>query len=225
MAKESAKFFIVGTPIGNLKDISLRALETLREVDLIFCEDTRRSLKLLNAYEIKKPLKSCPAFKEKKESQELIRQLEEGKKVAYISDAGMPVISDPGAYLVRQAKEAGYPVEVIGGLSSITCFLAGLGEELEEFKFIGFLPPKTQRRRKLFESPVEIPTLFFESPHRIQTTLELIAEIKPQWRLSLAKELTKISEAYFSGSAKELLQDIPSWKGEWLGLIWSEEKE
>lgn len=223
MVTEQARFFVVSTPIGNLGDMTFRAVETLKSVDVIFCEDTRHSIKLLNHFEIKKPLKSCPYFKERQVSGEVVEYLGEGKRVAYLTDAGTPNLSDPGATLVREVRKAGYPIEIIGGVSALTYFMAGLGEDLEAFSFIGFLPAKSAQRARLIEAGVSIPTMFFESPHRIESTLKIFKEIRPETRLVLAKELSKISERFFMGSATELLKNIPSWKGEWVGLWFSED--
>lgn len=220
----SGKLYMVGTPIGNLQEISLRALETLRSVDRIYCEDTRHSLKLLNHFEIKKPLESCPYFKEEEKSNALVKALAAGERVAFISDAGMPGLSDPGWRLVRKAREAGFAVEVIGGPSSLTSFLAGLPMELEEFYFKGFLPPKSAARLRLFsDENLILPMIFLESPHRIEKTLQLWKEARPEIRLVLGKELSKVSEAFFVGTPEELLKAVPSWKGEWIGLAYSAE--
>lgn len=210
----------MGTPIGNLKDISLRALDVFREVDVIYCEDTRRTVKLLNAYEIKKPLKSAPYFKEREASAKILERLKSGESVAYATDAGMPSVSDPGSIVVSEAREAGYAVEIIGGVSSLTHFLAGMGHELESFIFVGFLPHKSTQKLKLFQSENDRPLIFFDSPHRIEKTLKLVEENFHDRQMILAKELTKRSEAFFQGRAGEILQKVPSWKGEWLGLIW-----
>jgi len=220
---EGAKFFVVGTPIGNLGDMTFRAVEVLKSVDLIFCEDTRHSLKLLNHFGIKKPLKSCPYFKERQVSGELVEALAAGKKVAYLTDAGTPNLSDPGATLVKEVRSAGYPIEIVGGVSALTYFMAGLGEDLESFSFIGFMPAKSAQRARLIQAGVSVPTMFFESPHRMESTLKIFAEERPAARLVLAKELSKISERFFMGTAVELLKNIPSWKGEWVGLWFSED--
>ncbi len=215
----AGKFFVVGTPIGNLGDMTIRAIDTLKSVDLIFCEDTRHSLKLLNHFEIRKPLKSSPYFKERKAATELLASLEEGKSVAFISDAGMPGVSDPGATLVAAVREKGIAVEVIGGVSSLTHFIAGLGVELETFRFTGFLPSRGIDRERFFDLAVQEPTIFFESPHRIETTLEILNSKCPQHFLILAKELSKISEGFYRGTPSDLVKQIKSFKGEWIGCI------
>ena len=215
----NGRLFIVGTPIGNLGDMTLRAIDTLKEVDVIFCEDTRRTVKLLNHYEIKKPLKSCPYFRERSQSVVVLDRLSEGENVAYCTDAGMPGLSDPGSILVEAAREAGYEVQIIGGVSSLTHFIAGLGEELETFRFIGFLPARKIERGRLFKDIGDEPTIFFESPHRIESTLELLKQFQPSTKVSLIKEMSKISEKYFSGVAEKVLKDITSFKGEWVGCL------
>lgn len=211
--------FVVSTPIGNLKDITLRALETLKTVDLIYCEDTRHSLKLLNHFDIHKPLRSCPHFKEKKLIDEVLDVLRDGKSIAYITDAGSPGICDPGSHLVGRVRQEGWRVEVIGGVSALTAFLAGAGIELESFRFVGFLPPRLVDRKRFFEGSILEPTIFFESPHRIEASLQLLAELKGDGFLILAKELSKISEAFFSGYPHEILKVVKSFKGEWIGMI------
>jgi 16S rRNA (cytidine1402-2'-O)-methyltransferase len=218
-----ARFFIVGTPIGNLGDMSLRALNILKEVAVIYCEDTRRTIKLLNHYEIKKPLKSCPYFKERSQVEPILNELKAGRSVAYVSDAGMPGLSDPGEILVDEVRAAGFKVEVIGGVSSLTNFIAGIGEELESFRFIGFLPPRRKDRAKVFSDGVQEPTIFFESPHRIESTLEILQETKPSSKLAFAKEMTKINETFFKGSPEEVVKSITSFKGEWVGCLFPEE--
>ena len=217
---KEAQFYLVGTPIGNLGDISFRAIETLKSVDLIFCEDTRRSQKLLNHYEIKKKLISAPYFRERSSVGLVEEILRSGQRAAYITDAGMPGLSDPGAILLGEIRKLGYRVEVIGGPSALTNFIGLLGVELESFEFVGFLPAKRAQRERFFSESLRIPKIFFESPHRLESSLMIIQEKKPLSKLCLAKELTKISEKFYEGSAAILLKSIESWKGEWVGLIW-----
>jgi 16S rRNA (cytidine1402-2'-O)-methyltransferase len=215
------KLYMVGTPIGNLQEMTFRAVEVLKSVDRIFCEDTRHSLKLLNHFEISKPLESCPYFKEEGKAQKLLEYLRSGEQVAFVSDAGMPGFSDPGWRLVRQAREAGFAVEIVGGPSSITSFIAGLPVELERFYFYGFLPPKSAARARLFASKEMIlPMIFLESTHRMESTIRLWAEARPEIRLILAKELSKISEGFFMGTPEQILSAVRSWKGEWIGLAY-----
>jgi len=213
--------FIVGTPIGNLSDITLRALEVLRAADVIYCEDTRRTIKLLNAYEIKKPLKSCPYFKERSQSEQILERISRNEKVVYVSDAGMPGLSDPGHILVEVVRQAGFAVHIIGGVSALTHFVAGLSRELDNFLFCGFLPARTKDREGyLKDASDELNLIFFESPHRIKSTLELLQKFHPQRQLSLAKELSKISEKFYEGTVESVRSSITSFKGEWIGCLW-----
>ncbi len=149
--KEVSVVYFVATPIGNLKDISLRALEVLRSADVIFCEDTRHSLKLLNAYEIKKPLVACHKFNERAAAEKIISAARENKEVAIISDAGMPVISDPGGQVCAQLKEAGVPYTVVPGANAALSALVLSAMPSERFAFLGFLPDKQGERRRLLE--------------------------------------------------------------------------
>lgn len=162
MVKE-ARFFVVATPIGNLGDITLRAIETFKNVDLIFCEDTRRTAKLMNHLGIQTPLRSAPYFKEQKESDSMLRLLAEGKSIALVTDAGTPGLSDPGSIFVKKARDAGYPVEVVAGVSALTHFLAGLGYELSEFHFCGFLPAKTNQKKNWILGSSSVARIFLKA--------------------------------------------------------------
>src|SRR5712671_3696184 len=171
--------FLVATPIGNLGDISRRALEVLNDVDLIACEDTRHTIKLLNHFGIEKPLKSYHDFNEEKKAREFADQLAGETKIALVSDAGMPAISDPGYRIVRMCRERGIPVVAIPGPNAAVTALAASGLPSDEFMFVGFLPPKKMARRdKLAELTNVICTLvFYEAPHRIEESLEDIQEV------------------------------------------------
>ena len=187
------KLFLVATPIGNLEDITLRALRVLREADLIAAEDTRRTATLLTRYEIRKPLVSYHEFNEARRTAELIDNLRTGQRIALVSDAGMPTLSDPGLRLLRAALDAAIPVEVIPGPSALTMALAASGLPVEPFLFHGFLPHKSAQRRRLLTNLAPLPyTLaFFESPHRIHKTLADLEEVLGDRRVVLARELTK----------------------------------
>ncbi len=210
-------FYIVGSPIGHLGDMTDRSKKTLERVDIVACEDTRRTRKLLNHLQLHKPLKSIPHFREKQSLPGLLDDLKSGRSVAYVSDAGIPGLCDPGSHLVKGLRDQGIKIEVIGGVSALTYFLAGAGHAFDTFRFIGFLPHRLKDRRLLLEGSHEEPTIFFESPHRIQSTLELLRDVRPQWNLIMAKELSKISERFFIGNAETILKDISSYKGEWMG--------
>ena len=214
-----AKLFLVGTPIGNLKDITLRAIETLENVQVIACEDTRHSLILLNAYEIKKPLISVHKFNEKTKSQDVLNMLKEGKDVAYISDAGMPLISDPGFILLNDAKKAGFDVEVIPGVTAFSTALVGSGLSTEHFTFLGFLPEKQKDKKMLLEKYENLDStlIFYSSSHNISKDLQTFYEFLGDRRVAVANELTKKFEKYIEGTLKELKIDEP--KGEYVVLI------
>jgi 16S rRNA (cytidine1402-2'-O)-methyltransferase len=199
------KLSIVATPIGNLEDITLRALRTLKECDVIYAEDTRVTSKLLARYEIKKPLQRLDAVTEIKKADEIIARLEVGEHVVFVSDAGTPGISDPGARLVARAREAGALIEAIPGPSAITTALSIAGLDTTEFTFLGFLPHKKGRQtalKKLAES--KIPVVLYESPHRILKLLKELEALSVA-RVTLARELTKIHEEVVSGTPSELL--------------------
>lgn len=201
------KLYIVSTPIGNLEDITLRALRILKEVDFIAAEDTRHSLKLLNHFGIKKPIISYWSEKEKVKSEEIIEKLCSGFSVALISDAGTPGISDPGAVLIKNAVNEGIRVVSIPGPSAVIAALSVSGLSTKEFAFIGFLPPKAaQRQKRLKELAFEPMTLiFYEAPHRILDTLADIKEILGERRSVLAKEITKLHEEILRGTISEIL--------------------
>ena len=199
--------FLVATPIGNLGDISIRALEILREVDLIAAEDTRHSSNLLRHFQILKPLVSYHEHNEARRTAELITSLDAGKKIALITDAGLPSISDPGHRLLEACIERGLPYSVIPGASAVLTALVGSGFSTERFCFCGFLPVKSgQRERELLEaSQRSETTLFFESPHRLLKTLEAATRLLPERLLCVARELTKQFEEFRRGTPAELL--------------------
>ena len=202
----SGKLFLVATPIGNLQDITLRALETLRTVDLIAAEDTRRAAILLGHYEIRKPTVSYHSFNERQATPKLVAALEEGKNVALITDAGSPGISDPAFYLVREALAKHLEVEAIPGPTALVPALILSGLPCERFAFEGF-PPVKKRRQTFFQSLVQEPRtiVLFESPHRVIRTLEDILQFWGDRKVALARELTKIHEEVLRGRVSELL--------------------
>lgn len=199
--------YIVGTPIGNLEDITVRALETLRSVDCIYAEDTRRTGILLSRYEIQTPRISCHKFNEASRLEHLKRAVEGGKAVALVTDAGMPCLSDPGARIIRGCREADIPVTVIPGPSSIGMAAAWSGWIEGAFHFEGFLPQKKGKRAKrLLElSQRACPVILFESPYRVQRLLEQLNELAPNRRLFVAREMTKKFEESFSGTPGDIL--------------------
>jgi 16S rRNA (cytidine1402-2'-O)-methyltransferase len=203
----AGKLYVVATPIGNLEDVSPRALRVLREADLIAAEDTRHTGHLLTRFEIRRPLVSYHQFSEARRTAEFLQHFADGKSIALVSDAGMPGVSDPGERLIRAAVAAGVTVEVIPGPSAPVVALAGSGFPMVPYYFGGFLPVKSgQRRKELARAAArECTSVYFESPHRIVRMLEdAVAEI-PGLRLCLARELTKKFEEFRRGSAAELL--------------------
>lgn len=197
--------FVVATPIGNLEDISPRALRTLREVGLIAAEDTRRTLQLLRRFEIETRLISYHAFNERAREATLIAELEQGD-VALVTDAGTPAISDPGTMIVDAAHRAGFPVIAIPGSSSLTAALSVSGLVEGPVVFLGFPPRKTRERRALLERANASGFAFalFESPHRVGETLRAIADLDPERMTAVARELTKLHEETIRGTARDL---------------------
>lgn len=211
--------FVVATPIGNLKDISFRALETFQEADFIACEDTRHTLGLLTHYEISKPLISCRAVNETSASEKIVKLLDEGKKIAYASDAGTPAISDPGSILVRTAREAGHTIIPIPGASAFGAIMSIAGTYDKTVVFEGFLSPKAGKRKRRLQELFDFGAGFvlYESPYRIVKLLADIAEIDSNRELIVGRELTKLHEEIIKGPAAEVLQNFekrPSIKGE-----------
>jgi 16S rRNA (cytidine1402-2'-O)-methyltransferase len=215
--------YIVSTPIGNLEDITLRALRVLKEVDVIAAEDTRRSLKLLNHHGISKPLISFWREREKIKSAEVIERLHSGQSVALISDAGTPGISDPGSVLIKKAIAENIKVVSIPGPSALISALSLSGLPTEEFTFIGFLPAKKiQRHKVLNDLCLEPRTLIlFEAPHRIIATLKDLEEIFVERKAAVIKEITKIHEEVLRGSISEIRSRIEKTKiaGEYVIIL------
>lgn len=214
---------IVATPIGNLEDITLRAVRILKEADLIACEDTRHTRKLLNHLGIETPTTSYFEHNKFAKGDVLIRYLEEGKKIALVSDAGTPGISDPGYNLVAAAVERGITVVPIPGASAAVAALCASGLPTDRFFFVGFLPQKDGKKRKLLQGLVEQAgtLIFYESPYRVKKTLAILREVLGNRRCVLAHELTKVYEGFFRGTIDELLARESELidKGEWIILV------
>jgi len=215
------KLYLVATPIGNLEDITLRALRILKEVDLIAAEDTRHTLGLLNHFEISKPLISYYKQNEKTKSEILIQKLLEGKNIAIVSDAGTPGISDPGEEIVKVAIENEIEIIPIPGACAFVNALIASGLSSKEFAFIGFLSAiKKEKKEKLEEIKYETRTLIlYEAPHKLKGTLEAIFEILGDRKIVLARELTKIHEEFIRDSVSNILNKIDEIKGEFVILI------
>ena len=186
----------VATPIGNLKDITLRALETLKEADVIFCEDTRHTLKLLNAYEIKKPLRSCHKFNEEEAAAKIIEAARRGERVAIVSDAGTPVVSDPGNVVCKRLREAGEPYTLIPGASAFVAALVLSALPADRFAFIGFLPDKVGEKRVLLEKykDCELTLAFHSAPQDVDKDIRAMYEVFGDRRAAAVREITKIHE-------------------------------
>jgi 16S rRNA (cytidine1402-2'-O)-methyltransferase len=212
MPIDNGKLYLVATPIGNLEDITFRAIRVLKEVDLIACEDTRQTQKLLNHYGINKRQVSYHEHNEHERAGELGAEMEKGASVALVSDAGTPLLSDPGARLVRECVDRGIQVIPIPGPNSLLAALSASGLPCEEFRFAGFLPARQgERRRALAKLADQTVTLvFFEAPHRIATTLRDAAEILGPRQAVLARELTKIHEEFIRGTLRELSERLES---------------
>lgn len=212
MSKETGAgcLYVVATPIGNLEDISLRALRILKEADMIACEDTRQTIKLLSHYDIQKKLVSYHEHNELTRAPELVIELEQGAKVALVSDAGTPAISDPGHRLVSLCLRHGIEVVPVPGASAFVAALAASGMAIEEFTFVGFLPARpTERRKALRALATEPRTLvFYEAPHRAIDTLEDALEILGNRPAVIARELTKIYEEFLRGHLEDLVTGV-----------------
>jgi len=207
-----SELYIVGTPIGNLGDITFRALETFKSVDVIAAEDTRHTLELLTHFEIRKPLVSCRAQNEGFASEKIIQMLDKGQKVAYASDAGTPGISDPGAVLAEKARSAGHRVIPIPGPSAFATLASVAGSGGKTLVFEGFLSPKPGRRRSRLRELMGTPAacIVYESPFRVVKLLADIAEIDGERRIVVGRELTKLHEEINDGTAKEIYEDYSS---------------
>jgi 16S rRNA (cytidine1402-2'-O)-methyltransferase len=219
----SATLYLVATPIGNLEDITLRALRTLRECDVIVAEDTRHTARLLARYEIHKPLLSCFRFNEARRTAQILERLQQQQRVALVSDAGSPGISDPGQRVVRASLDAGFRVEPVPGPCALVTALTASGLPTDEFHFIGFLPHKSGQRQRRLESLQSIPgtLVLYESPHRIERLLNELEQHYPAAEVVLARELTKKFEELLRGTPAQLaaIARTRSLRGEFVVLL------
>src|SRR5712691_6496820 len=200
--------YLVASPIGNLEDITFRAVRTLKDCDLIACEDTRHSLRLLNHYGVEKPLVSYHDHNELERSGDLIARLKDGSNVALLSDAGMPLVADPGYRLVTAAVAEGISVQPIPGPSALVTALAASGLPTDAFRFAGFLPPKSGQRSNVLEAlkSDQATLIFYEAPHRILDTLADVERIMGERPVVIARELTKTHEEFLRGTAGQVLE-------------------
>jgi 16S rRNA (cytidine1402-2'-O)-methyltransferase len=199
--------YVVATPIGNLGDITLRAIEVLKSVDMVAAEDTRRSGMLLKHFEIKKPFISCHEHNEATRTLQLVERLARGENIALITDAGTPGLSDPGLRLIRECIKRELPFTIVPGASAILAALIGSGFSTEKFFFGGFLPVKPGQRERELQAAAEREetAIFFESPYRLTKTLAVCIDVMPERQLCVARELTKKFEEFRRGVASELL--------------------
>ena len=215
--------YLVATPIGNLEDITLRALRVLKECDVVAAEDTRHSGLLLRHFGIAKPMLSYFQFNESRRTEEILERLRRGEKVALVTDAGTPGISDPGERVVRAARAAGLRVEAAPGPCALVAALTCSGLPSEEFHFVGFLPVKSGQRRRRLEELGKVPgtLVLYESPYRVRKLLEELAELYPERQVVLARELTKKFEEILSGNPLQILQSTKQrvFKGEFVVMV------
>lgn len=204
--------YLCATPIGNLQDITLRVLETLKTVDLIACEDTRKTLQLLNHFAISKPVTSYYEHNKMTKGDMIIQQLKEGKNIALVSDAGMPGISDPGYDLVQQCLAEDIPFTVLPGAVAAVTGLVLSGMPTQRFAFEGFIPRQKKERQQFLQNLLteERTMIFYESPHRLEDTLKALAEIFPERQMAAARELTKKFEEIVRGTPAEVLRHFTS---------------
>lgn len=231
MSNESGTLSVVATPIGNLEDITLRALRILREVDYVLCEDTRVTGKLLARHEIKAQMKRYDAHASEHVHEEILADLASGKHLALVSDAGTPGVSDPGVFLVARvrAESPDTVIEAIPGASAVTAAFSIAGIGGNQFAFLGFIPQK-KGRQTFFEhlSSFEYPVMFFESTHRIMKTLESLATYVPTATLHIGRELTKMHEEMLIGTPQEIFAILEAepvrQKGEFVVIVWKDKK-
>ncbi|MBE6047680.1 MAG: 16S rRNA (cytidine(1402)-2'-O)-methyltransferase [Clostridium sp.] len=204
----TGKIYLVPTPIGNLKDITLRALEVLKKVDIVAAEDTRQTLKLLNHFEIKKTLISYHQHNEQGKSEDILQLIEEGKSIAIVTDAGTPGISDPGAVIVQKCIQNNYEFEVLPGATAITTALVYSGLDTTKFIFRGFISRENKERKQLFEEVRDSKEtlIFYESPHRLLNTLSILMKELGNRKISVCRELTKLHEEITRGSIEEVIE-------------------
>lgn len=228
MPDKQGLLYVVSTPIGNLNDITLRAIEVLREVDLVIAENRERALKLLSHLEIRKPIVTINAYNEGRKARAIVEELLTGKTAALVSGAGAPCISDPGNMVVRTAYDMGIQVTAVPGPSAVISALTVSGLYPDRFVFYGFLPQKRGKRRKILADLLSRPPalVFFESPRRLAETLSDIAETAPDREVALLKEMTKVHEEMTRGLAKELHDALPAdVKGEYTIVVAGEHRK
>lgn len=219
-------FYIVPTPIGNLGDITRRAIDTLKSVDIIACEDMRVTQKLLNHFDIKTKCISYHKFNEKERINCFLNILKEGKKIALVSDAGTPLFCDPGAIIVDELRKNDYTVTSLAGANAVATFLSQIPRKGEDFTFAGFLPKTKSQIENLLKKYKSTDLVFYESPNRILNTLELIKEFRPNSRVGIGRELTKVFEEIVIDETEKVIEHFRNntLKGEIVALVFREEE-
>lgn len=222
---KDAQFYIVPTPIGNLKDITLRAIEVLKSVDVIACEDTRITQKLLNHYDIRTKTISYHKYNELERINELLNLLKEGKTIALVSDAGTPLISDPGAILIEQLSKNGIKITSLPGSCAVTTFLSQIPKGGEEFAFVGFLSKSEGQILEKLQEFAHTNLVFYESPNRLLKTLNYIEKFNPNSKVAIGRELTKVFEEIVIDNVKNVIEYFKknTLKGEIVGMVYKQE--
>jgi 16S rRNA (cytidine1402-2'-O)-methyltransferase len=229
MTQKPGKLYVVGTPIGNLDDLTFRAAETLKKVDLVLCEDTRVTMKLLKRYQIEKVVKTSNQFSSLKKVSDFLKLILEGSSIALVTDAGMPGVSDPGRSLISEAVKKKIEIEVIPGVSAVTAIVSISDIAADRFLFLGFLPHKKRRQTLLKEiENSAYPVVLFESVYRIEKLLSELKEILDERKIIVARELTKMFEETIRGEVKEVqsyfFENKDKIKGEFVVLIEGKKK-
>lgn len=219
-------FYIVPTPIGNLGDITLRAIEVLKSVDLIACEDSRVTQKLLNHYDIRTKCVSYHKYNEKERISQILETLSSGQKMALVSDAGTPLICDPGSVIVKELRKNGFEITSLPGANAVITLLSQISREDEEFSFVGFLPKTQIKIEEIAKKYKYKDFVFYDSPNRIVQTLEYIKNIRPDAKVAFGRELTKMFEEVKTGQIDEIIDYLKTntVKGEFVCLIFRDEK-
>lgn len=225
MSQRKFDFYIVPTPIGNIQDITLRAIETLKEVDIIACEDTRVTQKLLNHYDIKTKSISYHKYNEKERINFFLNELKSGKRIALVSDAGTPMICDPGAIIVEELTKAGFSVTALPGACAVTTFLSQIPRDGEEFIFTGFIPRSEKQITDTAQKHARVNMVFYDSPERILKTLNVIKTVRPDAKIALARELSKLFEEVVCDDISAVIKHFQDGiKGEIVCMIYADEK-
>lgn len=219
-------FYVVPTPIGNLGDITLRALEVLKSVDMIACEDSRVTQKILNHFDIKTKCVSYHKYNERERVNQIIDILKSGKKMALVSDAGTPLICDPGSVLVKELRNNGFSITSLPGANAVVTLLSQISREDEEFTFVGFLPKTQQKIEEIATKHKFNDFVFYESPNRIVKTLEYIKNVRPKAKVAFGRELTKVFEEVVVDEIGKVIEHLKNnvSKGEFVCLIFRDEK-